>query len=141
MVGLNVLLSLCVCVTPLGLAEGVVMQRRRMLRNSHTHSRLGDSAADPCQSGLLHIFRPELHCSQTQIADEPENIIVVTKSTCQQMLDGLRTKTAPYWDLDANRCAAETRVQLLEQCSHRMGLNFSTSIQVRRVLQLLPRLA
>ena len=78
----------------------------------------------------MRVFQPQLGCAQLSAPKEAVDLVVVTESTCKDVLQGIRTKTAPYWDLEMNRCADESRKGLLTQCATKIGSNFSTSLQV-----------
>jgi hypothetical protein len=101
----------------------------RAKQQARAHTEL--TAQDPCLPGMLKAFRPQLNCDQLSPPSEPIDLVVVTESTCKQVLTGISTKTAPYWDSEMQRCAAETRVGLLTQCAEKIGSNFSLALQVR----------
>lgn len=139
---------LCGCVLALSLAgsaEGLTSMRH----HSHSHSRLHSHisshetvSADPapCGAGYVRVFQPQLGCAQLSAPKEAVDLVVVTESTCKDVLQGIRTKTAPYWDLEMNRCADESRKGLLTQCATKIGSNFSTSLQVCANLENAPPL-
>jgi len=85
----------------------------------------------PCPAGTTRVFEPQLRCAQLSAPTEPVNLVVVTDSTCKEVLQGIKTKSPPYWDPEMERCADETRVGLLTQCAQKVGSNFSTALQVR----------
>ena len=141
---------LCGCVLALtlaGSAEGLTSMRHHSHSHSHSHSRLhshivshdtvsADSA--PCGAGYVRVFQPQLGCAHLSAPKEVVDLVVVTESTCKDVLQGIRTKTAPYWDLEMNRCADESRKGLLTQCATKIGSNFSTSLQVCAKTQYYP---
>lgn len=96
---------------------------------SHVHSHTHLHRASPCDPTGLRVFKPQLNCAQQQAPKEPASITVVAASTCKDVISGIQTRTAPYWDPENNRCAAETRTQLLTQCADKMGNTFTTQLQ------------
>jgi hypothetical protein len=91
-----------------------------------------EAGAQPCSVGFVRVFQPQLGCAQLSPPNSKDavDLVVITETTCTNVLDSIRTKTAPYWDPEMNRCSDESRTGLLTQCAQKVGSNFSLSLQV-----------
>ena len=115
-------------------ADGLETMRHRHHNRVHSHAHSHAAVHQdppPCATGTVRVFEPQLGCAQLSAPKESVDLVVVTESTCKDVLQGIRTKTAPYWDPEMNRCADESRTGLLTQCAHRIGSNFTVALQVR----------
>jgi len=43
--------------------------------------------------------------------------VVVTQAFCKSIIASIKSKTQPYWDVEAQKCNVETRAELVTQCS------------------------
>ena len=129
-------LSGCLLVVGLGAVVGLekihgrTHVANRGMQQALSHNALHDP--NPCAQGYIKVFNPQLSCQQVQPASDTDGLIVITEETCQEVINGIKTKTPPYWDVEEQRCAPESRVQLLTQCAQKTA-NFSATLQVRRL--------
>lgn len=60
--------------------------------------------------------------ADSSVLDPPNGLksnkpVVVTQAFCKSIFASIKSKTQPYWDVEAQKCNVETRAELVEQCS------------------------
>jgi len=60
--------------------------------------------------------------ADSSVLDPPNGLksnkpVVVTQAFCRSIFASIKSKTQPYWDVEAQKCNVETRTELVEQCS------------------------
>ena len=72
--------------------------------------------------GSKHLTTSSICSLDSSVLDPPSGLksnkpVVVTQAFCNSVFASIKSKTQPYWDVEAQKCNVETRTELVEQCS------------------------
>jgi len=97
------------------LAIFVISASGRSLRTSADKS----SVLDPTSGSESNKMEVVTHFSvlDPTSGSKSNKPVVVTQAFCKSIIASIKSKTQPYWDVEAQKCNVETRAELVEQCS------------------------